>query len=321
VGLVAGSIPQDGDRQVFDMNFQKQPLPGNLVRSEGQPIVQGPSGSDANPAYDNSGICRDFFNKVLQRNSIDDEGMTLISSVRFDVDFENAYWNGSQMVYGAPDKTHPKITLGNFAHVLDVIGHEMSHGVVQFTDAQFIYAGEPGALNESVADCFGVTIKHWHNNHSASKADWTIGKGSILADSSIPLRDMSDPSRGYDPQPRHMKDYLKVPFNIWFTRRGDNGGVHKNSGIPNHAYYLLCTSLDGNSWDQPILIWYFSINPKKEWKLQTDLGKMVQVKNEIGRWTTFDLFGKRTVEVAGLLYTPAVQAAVLKAWQDVGVLQ
>jgi Zn-dependent metalloprotease len=218
------------------------------------------------------------------------------------------------MVYGSPDVNQP---VRDFARVLDIAGHEMSHGLVQFT-VNFIYYGEAGALNESVADCFGVTINQWHTQ----KEDWEIGK--IFTDNpNQPLRAFNVPSNGYPPQPSHMTDFQVLPFN----EDGDNGGVHMNSGIPNHAFYLVCQNLKEKSYEKPVMIWYRSLEPHPEWNLDidADLGNIVRMTDldglsSIGRFTTFTQWAKRTVKVAGLLYGNDAALAVKKAWIEVGLL-
>jgi len=241
-------------------------------------------------------------------------GMKLLSSIRFGVNFMNAYWNGEQMVYGCPDASQ---AMHDFAKVLDITGHEMTHGVVQHT-VGFLYYGQAGALNEHVADCFGLTISHW----KLKKVDWGIGRG-IFQDPQKALRNFESPETGSPKQPSHFKDYVKLPF----SNDGDNGGVHYNSGIPNHAYYLVCKNLNGDSWDKPIKIWYYSLLPHPEWHFSddTDLGKIVQITDldgfpSVGRFTTFEQWANRTVKVAKLLYDASTSDLVKKAWIAVGVL-
>jgi Zn-dependent metalloprotease len=137
---------------------------------------------------------------------------------------DNAYWDGQAIYYGNGD-----VAFDPLAGSLDVAGHEMSHGVVQAT-ANLEYQGQSGALNESFADVFGVMI---------DRNDWTLGEEVVNTQyfPSGALRSMSDPNQGgsslNDPgyQPAHMNDL--------YTGSQDNGGVHINSGIPNHAFYLL----------------------------------------------------------------------------------
>src|SRR5262249_14484518 len=155
----------------------------------------------------------------------------LIASVHYDQDFDNAFWDGEQMVFGDGDN----IIFVGFTKAIDVIGHELTHGVTQFT-ADLEYKFQSGALNESMSDVFGSLVKQYHNNQDAASADWLIGSG-ILAPgiNGKALRSMSDPGSAYDdpklggkdPQPAHMDDFVKLP------QSEDQGGVHINSGIPN----------------------------------------------------------------------------------------
>jgi Zn-dependent metalloprotease len=136
-----------------------------------------------------------------------------------------------------------------------VIGHEMSHGVVQHSGG-LVYEGQPGALNESFADVFGAMTRQYAEQTSVHESDWLIGKGILAPEiNGVALRSMKLPGTAYsdaligqDPQPYHMDLYVNTTE--------DSGGVHINSGIPNHAFYLYCMLLGGNSWDAPGHVWY-----------------------------------------------------------------
>src|SRR5262249_39364946 len=138
---------------------------------------------------------------------------------------------------------------------LDIIGHELTHGVTQH-EANLDYLGQPGALNESVSDVMGSLIKQRQLNQTADQADWLIGAKLLTANvQGVALRSMKapgtafdDPVLGKDPQPRHMKNYLRT--------HADYGGVHINSGIPNHAFYLVATQIGGFAWEKAGRIWY-----------------------------------------------------------------
>lgn len=166
-------------------------------------------------------------------------------------DYDNAFWNGHQMVFGDGDGE----IFGDFTACVDVIGHELTHGVTQFT-AGLQYQDQPGALNESVSDVFGSLVKQHSLGQDAAHADWLIGAGLLAPGiQGVALRSMKapgtaydDPRLGKDPQPAHMRDYVDTT--------DDNGGVHINSGIPNHAFYLLATALGGQAWDRAGRIWY-----------------------------------------------------------------
>src|SRR5262245_56383016 len=159
-------------RTIYDMQHQWQPLPGQLVRGEGDPAV---ADSAANEAYDGLGATYDLFSEVFDRNSIDDRGMRLDASVHHGEDYDNAFWDGRQMVFGDGDG----ILFIGFTKAIDVIGHELTHGVTQFS-ADLIYHNQSGALNESYSDVFGSLVKQYYNKEDVTQADWLIGEG-ILA--------------------------------------------------------------------------------------------------------------------------------------------
>ena len=142
-------------------------LPGKLVRREGDKKSADPA---VNEAYDHAGTTYDFYKKVLERNSLDDRGMPLVSSVHVGSRYNNAFWNGRQMAYGDGDG---QIFI-RFTKSLDVVGHELTHGVVTNT-CDLEYLNESGALNEHFADVFGSLVKQWKKKQTAAKADWLIG--------------------------------------------------------------------------------------------------------------------------------------------------
>jgi Zn-dependent metalloprotease len=236
-------------RTIYDAKHKKV-LPGTLVRSEGKA-----AGKDVtvNEAYDFSGDTYDFYQTVFKRNSINNKGMRLDSSVHYGKGFDNAFWNGQQMVYGDGDTG----LFDRFTKCIDVVGHELTHGVTQYT-AQLDYSDQPGALNESMSDVFGIMIKQWVLKQTVQQADWLIGEGLLTpkaGSNRTALRSMkapgtayNDPVLGKDPQPARMKDY--------YQGSDDNGGVHINSGIPNHAFYLAAMKIGGNAWDITGQIWY-----------------------------------------------------------------
>ncbi|HEX7176190.1 MAG TPA: M4 family metallopeptidase [Pyrinomonadaceae bacterium] len=276
-------------------------LPGKLVGDESNP----PSGGGAAAqAFDGLGATYDFFSEVLDRNSIDDRGMRLVATVHFGAGYNNAFWNGRQMVFGDGDN----IIFKGFTRSLDVIGHELTHGVTDYT-AKLVYHKQPGALNESFSDVFGSLIKQYAADpkQTADEADWLIGAG-LLADgiNGVALRSMKDPGSAYDdpqlggrdPQPKHMSDYRNMPDDEW----NDWGGVHINSGIPNHAFYLVARQLGGYAWEDAGLIWYNAL---------LQLWEMAQ----------FQDCANITAQVAGAVFGAgsAQQQAVREAWAEVGI--
>lgn len=222
--------------------------PGTRVRGEGDK----PTGDlAADEAYDGSGLTYDFYFKNYRRKSIDARGLRLESTVHYGKNFGNAQWNGKQMVYGDGDNR----VFGRFTAALDVIGHELTHGVTQ-NEAGLVYRDQPGALNESFSDIFGILVKQYALKQTAEQADWIVGAGLFLKEiKGVGIRSMkapgtayNDPLLGKDPQPGHMKDFVK-------TER-DNGGVHVNSGIPNRAFYETAMILGGNAWETAGSVWY-----------------------------------------------------------------
>jgi Zn-dependent metalloprotease len=226
-------------------------LPGVVLRSEGQAPV---ADAAVNEAYDGLGDTFDFYLAAYQRNSIDNAGLPLKASVHFGEKYDNAFWNGQQMVFGDGDG----IIFNGFTNCLDVIGHELTHGVTG-SEANLTYQGQSGALNESISDVFGSLVKQYKLKQTAAKADWLIGAG-LLAKGihGIALRSMKapgtaydDPALGKDPQPADMAHYVHSTQ--------DSGGVHTNSGIPNRAFYLVAASLGGHAWEKAGQIWYDTV--------------------------------------------------------------
>jgi Zn-dependent metalloprotease len=180
---------------------------------------------------------------------------------------------------------------------LDVIGHELTHGVTQ-REANLTYTGQSGALNESMSDVFGSLVKQYHLKQSAAKADWLIGAEIVGPELAPALRSMKAPGSAnqYDSQPADMDHYLQT------TK--DNGGVHTNSGIPNHAFYVTATTLGGMAWKAPGSIWYDAL-----------LDPAVKPR------TTFAAFAGVTVRHAGSRYgaTSKEADAVRAGWETVKV--
>ena len=268
-------------------------LPGDLVREEGEAKSKDPA---VNEAYDHSGTTYDFYKTLFGRNSLDDRGMSLISSVHVGRNYNNAFWNGEQMAYGDGDGQ----LFIRFTKSLDVVGHELSHGVVSHT-CDLEYRNESGALNEHFADVFGTLVKQWKRKQTAAKADWLIGPDIMGPGTSAKsLRTFKgepayedDPILGDDPQPKHLRNK--------YRGTADAGGVHINSGIPNHAFYRLCMALGGNAWDKPGKIWYktlLALNSRSTFK------EMVQMSVQCAA----GLYGARSVEAK----------ATSRAWKDVG---
>jgi Zn-dependent metalloprotease len=239
--------PGTASRQVYDCLTQWNQRV-KLVRSEGDPVTPDDS---VTHAYDFAGKVREYYKKVLNRNSIDNLGLNLVLNVHYGVKYMNAFWDGDEMTFGDGDGA----IFVDFTKSLDVVAHELTHGVTQY-NANLQYDHQPGALNESFSDVFGTAITQWVNNEKADTADWLIGDeimgptlyGEALRSMKEPGTAYDNPLLGKDPQPGHMKDY--------YTGSADNFGVHINSGIPNKAFYLA--SMDMGT-DVAALIWYTAL--------------------------------------------------------------
>ena len=220
----------------FDFGFQDPDLGGDRLPgfAIGNPPAWAPA---AVSAHANAIAVSDFLRTVLQRNNIDGAGGLMTSSINCVVAGEspgqnqwaNAFWNGTQMVYG--QIMHPN-GLRTLSANVDVVAHEMFHGVTDRT-SRLEYAFQPGALNESYSDIFGTIVANLGNEDTATW-DWLLGERLLPDDR--PFRDLSDPARFK--QPAHMRDFQALPN----TRRGDWGGVHINSGIHNKAAFNLLTA-------------------------------------------------------------------------------
>ena len=287
-------------RTVYDAKFGTK-LPGTSIRKEGDAPVDDVA---VNEAYDGSGATFDLYSVIYGRNSIDNNGMNMNSTVHYDKGYDNAFWDGKQMVYGDGDEDLPasQRLFNRFTISLDVIGHELTHGVTQY-EANLVYSNQQGALNEAISDIFGSLVKQYQRGQTADVADWIIGEGLFTPNvNGIGIRSMkapgtayNDPILGKDPQPAHMKDYV--------TTSQDNGGVHINSGIVNHAFYVMAIEIGGYAWEKADTIWY---------KTQTDkLSSNSHFQNaaDLTFQTAADIFGTGSLE----------QMAVKTGWSEVGI--
>jgi Zn-dependent metalloprotease len=272
-----------------------QDLPGEPVNDPGNsndPAVK--------EAYEGAEATYDMYNDIFGRNSIDDKGMCIISSVHYEENFDNAFWDGRQMVYGDGDgKLFNRFTIS-----IDVIGHELTHGVTE-NEAGLVYSRQPGALNESMSDVFGSLVKQKKLNQTADKADWLIGeglltskvKGKALRSMKEPGTAYNDPVLGKDPQPANMKDFKLLPLS------NDSGGVHINSGIPNRAFCVTAMEIGGYAWEKAGKIWYIAL------------------RDLLRPRSNFQDAANKTYQVAGAEFGAGSkeQTAVKKGWSTVGI--
>lgn len=294
----APPAPDDGtgpQRVIGDAGGQET-LPGATVRREGEPAT---GDAAADEAYDGLGQTWSLYSEAYGRDSLDGRGLPLLATVHYGKDYDNAFWDGTQMVFGDGDGE----VFNRFTLSVDVIGHELTHGVTELT-AGLTYQGQSGALNESVSDVFGSLVRQRAAGQTADQADWLIGAGLFTeAVNGVALRSMKapgtaydDPKLGKDPQPATMADYVDTT--------DDNGGVHINSGIPNHAFYLAATAIGGNAWEAPGQIWFDTLTG-----------------DGIAADCDFATFAGLTIAAATARYgaDSSEVAAVQQAWAQVGV--
>lgn len=271
-------------------------LPGRVVRAEGDE----PTGDNAtDEAYDGLGHTHSFFSSAYSRASVDNAGLPLHGTVHYGDAYDNAFWDGSQMVFGDGDGE----IFNRFTLSLSVIGHELVHGVTQYT-TNLVYQGQSGALNESISDVFGALVEQHTAGQTTDAASWLIGEG-LFTDlvQGTAIRSLKAPGTAYDddvlgtdPQPDHMDDFIATT--------DDNGGVHLNSGIPNRAFYLTASTLGGFAWERAGLIWYDTITA-----------------GSLPANSDFARFATATADAASARFGDGSEEhrAVTQAWQAVGV--
>ncbi len=297
--VTRGATPEKMSIKIFGAGVV---LPGDQLWQDGDPIT-GTTETAVKEVIHGGESTWKFYKTVFNRNSLDNKGMTQVHSVHFSESpgkpFGNALWNGKQMIYGDGDGLH----YASFTSDIDIIAHELSHGVMKF-EANHDYKGQSGALNESFADVFGILVKQWATKTAARKSNWLIGE-NILIGREYALRSMKAPGSAYinhpdlqnDPQPAVMGNYIEM--------EDDFGGVHYNSGIANHAFYVTAFELGGNAWEKAGRIWYGVMTDKKLLKKNarfSDARKATLLK-------AAELFGEKSKEVK----------AVTKGWKEAEV--
>jgi Zn-dependent metalloprotease len=278
------------NRQVYTAN-QKTSLPGTLMRKEGQAAVNDQA---VNAAYDNSGVCYNFYKTTFGRDSIDGKGAKLSSTVHYSSNYNNAFWDGTQMVYGDGDGK----SFSDFAADLSVVCHELTHAVTSYS-ANLRYQGESGALNEAMSDIFGAASTVFKGG--LNQNTWLIGHDCYLAGTA--LRYMNNP----------LLD--KVSYDWYPTRykgTSDNGGVHWNSGIANLAFVLM---VQGGVHPQ---------QKSKNWVEEIGIAKAQQIfysslTQYMTASTTFAQARAATETAAKALYSTTEVSTVSNGWIAVGV--
>lgn len=265
------------------------------VALPGAPVANPGSSSDATAkrAFAETTAVADFYRTLFGRNSVDGAGKTLLSSIHYSVGYNNAFWNGGQMTYGDGDGN----IFVDFTKADDVIAHELTHGVTQYS-AALGYANQAGGLNESISDVFGSMFRQWRANQDVGKADWLIGKEIMgpgaLARGFTCLRDMANPAAKHCLSPQPTK----------FAQYRDGMDPHESSGIPNLAFCKAAIAIGGKSWEKAGKIWYQAL---------TGFAPSPNMK--------MGVFANRTRALASGLFPsePAVKSAVDKAWTAVGL--
>ncbi|OJI80468.1 hypothetical protein ASPTUDRAFT_78527 [Aspergillus tubingensis CBS 134.48] len=273
--------PHAQARDIYDCR-NKRGLPGLLIRTESSsaPTTQDDT---VNHVYNSFGIFLQFLSSVLGRRSIDNDGLRLIGCLHYDKNLNNA---------------------------LDVVVHELMHGVTDHT-AGLLYEGQSGALSESISDVFACVVEQWWRRQGVEEADWVVGrgvcvwpkgkKGAGAGVGETGLRSLKAPGTAYDDavlgrdgQPSHMNGFV-------YTEK-DNGGVHWNSGIPSHAFYLCAVGFGGRCWERAAVVWYQALtDPRVEPNC------------------SFEKFACVTVDIAEAMFGGEAGGLVRRAWVEVGV--
>jgi Thermolysin metallopeptidase, alpha-helical domain/Thermolysin metallopeptidase, catalytic domain len=294
--MAAPRLPGTTTRVVHTANYTET-LPGEVVRRDGDPPV-GDLAVDE--AFDSSGHTLDLFESQFGRRSIDGRGGTVSITVHYGRDYDNAFWDGSQLVFGDGDGQ----IFERFTKPMDVMAHEFTHGVTQFTIG-LAYQDQPGALNESISDVFAAMAKQRVLGQSAAEADWLIAEGLFRPGiNAKALRSMREPGTAYD-DPQIGRDLQVGSMADYVHTYDDSGGVHINSGIPNRAFALAATTIGGASWEVAGQVWYDAL-----------------VNGGLGSQTDFESFAQATVSAGSRLFAndPAITEKIRAAWIEVGVL-
>jgi Zn-dependent metalloprotease len=294
--MAAPTLPGASSRVVHSAN-NTETLPGEVVRSDGDPPVDDLA---VDEAFDSSGQVLDLFQSQFGRRSIDGRGGTVSITVHYGRDYDNAFWDGSQLVFGDGDGQ----IFERFTKPMDVMAHEFTHGVTQFT-VGLAYQDQPGALNESISDVFASMAKQRMLDQSAAEADWLIAEGLFMPGiNAKALRSMREPGTAYD-DPQIGRDLQVGSMADYVHTYDDSGGVHINSGIPNRAFTLAALEIGGASWEKAGQVWYDTL-----------------VNGQLSSQAGFESFAQATVSSAGRLFTndPSIAEKIRSAWVEVGVL-
>jgi Zn-dependent metalloprotease len=295
--LLDSIIQHARNRRTYNLNGGTS-LPGTLVLQE---TTGTTSDVSIQKAHDYAGVTYDYYSAIHGRDSYDNAGGTLNSSVHYSTSYNNAFWNGAQMVYGDGDGSQ----FGPFSRSLDVVAHELTHAVTE-RSANLIYSNESGALNEATSDILGSSAEGWKNGISANT--WKLGEDAYTpATAGDALRYLNDPAAAGD------SDYYPTRY----TGSADGGGVHTNSGIANLAFYKMVAGGTHPRSKTTVVV-----TP-----LSTDITTSLTMAAKI--WyraltvymtssTNFSAARTATAQAATDLYGAAAAASVNQAWDCVG---
>lgn len=249
------------DQDVFSARHTMR-LPGWKMADTHQQADHSPN-KEVDTCWDNTQLIMTYYKDVLKFDLKAKLDGQVVSTIDFGTKYNNAFFNGEQMAYGNGDGT----MFSKFCYDKSVICHELGHAVVDQT-VPLEYQGMSGALNESYADVFAVCFMHYNSKkpfNQLTQSDWNIGElcvvghGALRSFTEEPARPPESPL-GPDNEPRHMAQF--------YSGSEDEGGVHINSGIINHAFYLVCKAVcglngEGYTWEKPLKLWYKLLAEKR----------------------------------------------------------
>lgn len=289
--------------EVYDIHHNTDPALATMLWQNGKALMK--LDKDAKNVVKAGKGTWEFYYEVFGRNSLDKMGLLLKHYIHYgktQEDMDNAMWDGEEMVYGDGDAQ----IFGSFTSDIDIIGHELTHGVTQY-ESNLEYQNQSGALNESLSDVFGIMVKQRMLKQDVVKSNWLIGE-NVLLGNQYALRSMKAPGTAYvnhpelgtDPQPATMDHYKHLPN----TPNGDYGGVHYNSGIPNFAFYVTAFNIGGYAWEKAGRIWYDAMTDKA---LKAD--------------ATFENFKSLTIKKASTLFGAGSKEhkATQQGWKEAKV--
>jgi Zn-dependent metalloprotease len=278
-------------------------LPGSLVAGSMNEASQSKD-PDIVGAWTYSDYFIRFCRTVLGLNIFNGENGIIKSTVHYYTKYNNSFFNGSQLIYGDGDK----ITFEDFAQDPSAVFHELWHWITDKT-CGLINQDQSGSLNDSLSDVFASIIMQWMNGETVDEASWLIGERCVIDINGVSyaVRSLADPGTAFVNHPYMGTDQQPQDMTQYYSGSEDNGGVHINSGIPNHAFYLFAKAIGGYSWDIPCKIWY----------------KTITTSGLISPNATFSEFAQATITTATELYAALDSSIIDKlrtAWQSVKVL-